>query len=134
MTRSSVTNEHPVHRQGSRLGMASFTVRRLLRLFIEAEVHDGSRAQITRDLNEDVRDRVRALADTEAFQQSRRERNKVEMRFAHMKRILGVDRFRLRGLSGIRDEVLLTATTQDLRRLARLRCRAPRPLAETCLA
>ena len=45
--------------------------------------------KITRDLNEDVRDRVRALANTEAFQQSRRERKKVEMRFAHMKRILG---------------------------------------------
>ena len=66
--------------------------------------------KITRDLNEDVRDRVRALANTEAFRQSRRERKKVEMRFAHMKRILGLDRFRLRGLSGVRDEVLLTAT------------------------
>jgi transposase len=38
--------------------------------------------KITRDLNEDVRDRVRALANTEAFQQSHRERKKVEMRFA----------------------------------------------------
>ena len=44
--------------------------------------------KVTRDVNEDVRDRVRALANTEAFQQSRRERKKVEMRFAHMKRIL----------------------------------------------
>src|SRR6476660_765706 len=52
--------------------------------------------KLTRDLNEDVRDRVRALADTEAFEQSRRERKKVEMRFAHMKRILRLDRFRLR--------------------------------------
>ena len=48
--------------------------------------------KITRDLNEDVRDRVRALANMEAFQQSRRERKKVEMRFAHMKRILRLDR------------------------------------------
>jgi len=90
--------------------------------------------KITRDLNEDVRDRVRALANTEAFQQSRRERKKVEMRFAHMKRILRLDRFRLRGLSGVRDKVLLTATAQNLRRLARLLCRAPPPLAEACLA
>ena len=90
--------------------------------------------KITRDLNEDVRDRVRALANTEAFQQSRRERKKVEMRFAHMKRILGLDRFRLRGLSGIRDEVLLTATAQNLRRLAKLLCRAPPPISEACLA
>src|SRR6202451_1863149 len=90
--------------------------------------------KVTRDINEDVRDRVRALADTEAFQQSRRERKKVEMRFAHMKRILRLDRFRLRGLSGVRDEVLLTATAQNLRRLARLLCRAPPPLAEACHA
>src|SRR2546423_1255629 len=40
--------------------------------------------KVTRDLNEDMRDRVRALASTEAFQQSSRERKKVEMRFAHM--------------------------------------------------
>src|SRR4249920_29710 len=37
--------------------------------------------KVTRDLNEDVRDHVRALANTEAFQQSSRERKKVEMRF-----------------------------------------------------
>ncbi len=85
--------------------------------------------KITRDLNEDVRDRVRALANTEAFQQSRRERKKVEMRFAHMKRILRLDRLRLRGLSGVRDEVLLTATAQNLRRLVKLLGRAPPPFA-----
>ena len=69
--------------------------------------------KITRDLNEDVRDRVRALANTEAFQQSRRERKKIEMRFAHMKRILRLDRLRLRSLGGARDEILLTATAQN---------------------
>src|SRR5437762_6355581 len=90
--------------------------------------------KVTRDLNEDVRDRVRALADTEAFQQSRRERKKVEMRFAHMKRILRLDRFRLRGLSGVRDEVLLTATAQNLRRLAKLLCHAPPILPQASLA
>ena len=82
--------------------------------------------KVTRDLNEDVRDQVRALANTEAFEQSHRERKKVEMRFAHMKRILRLDRFRLRGLSGVRDEVLLTATAQNLRRLVKLLSRAHR--------
>jgi len=43
--------------------------------------------KVTRDVNEDVRDRVRVLANTEAFQQSSRERKKVEMRFAHMKHL-----------------------------------------------
>ena len=90
--------------------------------------------KITRDLDEDVRDRVRALANTEAFQQSRRERKKIEMRFAHMKRILRLDRLRLRGLSGARDEVLLTATAQNLRRLAKLLCRAPPLQPAVCLA
>ena len=85
--------------------------------------------KVTRDVNEDVRDRVRALANTEAFQQSSRERKKVEMRFAHMKRILRLDRLRLRGLGGAKDEVLLTATAQNLRRLAKLLCRAPPPSA-----
>lgn len=89
--------------------------------------------KVTRDVDEDVRDRVRALANTEAFQQSRRERKKVEMRFAQMKRILKLDRLRLRGLSGARDEVLLTATAQNLRRLAKLLCHAP-PLAAACPA
>jgi len=85
----------------------------------------GPMRKVTRDLNEDVRDRVRALAKTEAFRWSRRERKKVEMLFAHMKRILKFDRLRLRGLSGAKDEVLLTATAQNLRRLAKLLCRAP---------
>ena len=74
---------------------------------------------MTRDIDEDVRDRVRALANTEAYQRSRRERKKIEMRFAHMKRILKLDRLRLRGLSGVKDEVLLTATAQNLRRLVK---------------
>ena len=90
--------------------------------------------KVTRDLDEDLRDRVRALANTQAFEQSHRERKKVEMRFAHMKRILRLDRFRLRGLSGVRDEVLLTATAQNLRRLVKLLSRAPPPFAAGCSA
>jgi IS5 family transposase len=86
--------------------------------------------KLTRDLDEEVREHVRALANTVAFEQSRRERKKVEMRFAHMKRILKLDRLRLRGLSGAKDEVLLTAMAQNLRRLAKFLCRAPpAPLA-----
>jgi hypothetical protein len=89
--------------------------------------------KITRDLNEEVRDQVRALVNTDAFRQSRRERKKVEMRFAHMKRILKLDRLRLRGLSGAKDEVLLTATAQNLRRLTKLLYRHP-PTPAACPA
>ena len=90
--------------------------------------------QVPRDLHEDARDVARALANTEAFEQSRRERKKVEMRFAHMKRILKLDRLRLRGLSGAKDEVLLTATAQNLRRLVKFLCRPPPSAAVTCAA
>jgi transposase len=92
---------------------------------LKAQCTTATSRKVTRDIDEDVRDHVRALAHTEAFQQSRRERKKVEMRFAHMKRILRLDRLRLRGLSGARDEVLLTATAQNLRRLAKLLYRPP---------
>jgi transposase len=88
--------------------------------------------KVVRDIDENVRDHVRALANTEAFQQSHRERKKVEMRFAHMKRILKLDRLRLRGLSGAKDEVLLTATAQNLRRLVKFICRPPPLVPAAC--
>lgn len=56
---------------------------------------------------------------TPQYQQSRCERKKVEMLFAHLKRIVKLDRLRLRGLSGAHDEFLLAVTAQNLRRLAK---------------
>ena len=51
---------------------------------------------------------------------SRRERKKVEMLFAHLKRILKLERLRLRGPNGARDEFHLAAAAQNLRKLATL--------------
>lgn len=48
-----------------------------------------------------------------------RERKKVEMLFAHLKRILQLNKLRLRGMSGAQDEFLLAATAQNLRRMAK---------------
>jgi hypothetical protein len=87
----------------------------------------GPARKVSRDIDEDVRDYVRALAGTPAFEASRRERKKVEMAFAHMKRILKLDRLRLRGLSGARDEILLAATAQNLRKLVKYAGPAPPP-------
>ncbi|WP_045226718.1 transposase, partial [Methyloterricola oryzae] len=50
---------------------------------------------------------------------SMKDRKKVEMLFAHLKRILRLDKLRLRGFSGARDEFLLAATAQNLRRMAK---------------
>lgn len=75
---------------------------------------------MTRSIYDAARDRAREIATTDAYVTSRRERKKVEMLFAHLKRILKLDRLRLRGPCGARDEFLLAATAQNLRRLAKL--------------
>lgn len=80
----------------------------------------GPFRRIPRDVNEHGRNHARALAGTQAFEDSSRRRKKIEMLFAHLKRQLGFDRLRLRGPTGARDEFLLAATVQNLRRLARL--------------
>jgi transposase len=75
--------------------------------------------KISRSIYEPARDVARAVRKTPAYRRTRRQRKQVEMLFAHMKRILKVDRLRLRGLSGAQDEFLLTATAQNLRRMAK---------------
>ena len=75
--------------------------------------------KIIRSIHERARDVARKIAKTAQYLQSRCERKKVEMLFAHLKRILRLDRLRLRGLSGARDEFLLAATAQNLRRMAK---------------
>jgi hypothetical protein len=84
--------------------------------------------KVTRSIHEAARDVAREIAKTDAYVTSRRERKKVEMLFAHLKRILKLDRLRLRGPRGARDEFLLAATAQNLRKLAKL-IPAPAPLA-----
>jgi transposase len=78
-----------------------------------------SRRTVPRSVHESARDVARAVARTESYRRTRRQRKQVEMLFAHMKRVLKMDRLRLRGLSGAQDEFLLTATAQNLRRMAK---------------
>jgi transposase len=89
--------------------------------------------KIPRSIHEDARDAARALVDTEAFEQSRRDRKRVEMLFAHLKRILRLGRLRLRGPRGAQDEFTLAAIAQNLRRLAKLVARPP-PAGALCAA
>jgi hypothetical protein len=65
--------------------------------------------KIARSVHEAARDKARAIVKTEAYAVSCRERKKVEMLFAHLKRILKLGRLRLRGPSGAKDEFLLAA-------------------------
>ena len=63
---------------------------------------------------------ARDIARSDEGRRSRKQRKKVEMLFAHLKRILRLDRLRLRGPNGARDEFHLAATAQNLRKLAKL--------------
>jgi transposase len=81
--------------------------------------------KIPRDVNEHARDFARSLVGTEVFNRSRRERKKVEMRFAHLKTHHRFERMRLRGLSGAQDEFHLAAIVQNLKTLASQLWRPP---------
>jgi hypothetical protein len=63
---------------------------------------------------------ARDIAKTEEYGLFCKLRKKVEMLFAHLKRILGLGRLRLRGPGGAKDEFLLAATAQNLWKLAKL--------------
>ena len=76
--------------------------------------------KVPRSIHEGARDMAREIAKSWQGRMSRRLRKKVEMLFAHLKRILKLDRLRLRGPNGARDEFLLAATAQNLRKLAKL--------------
>jgi hypothetical protein len=83
--------------------------------------------KISRSRYESARQAARDIATTDAYVATSYARRKVEMLFAHLKRILRLDRLRLRGPSGARDEFLLAATAQNLRKLAKLIPNEPAP-------
>ncbi len=81
--------------------------------------------RLSRDINEAARDYTRSLMETKAYRISRAERKKIETLFGEAKSILSMVRLRLRGLTGARDEFLLTATVQNLKRLIDRTARPP---------
>src|SRR3974390_11582 len=76
--------------------------------------------RVPRSIYEGARDMAREIAKSWEGHTSRRLRKKIEMLFAHLKRILKLDRLRLRGPNGARDEFILAATAQNLRKMAKL--------------
>ncbi len=75
---------------------------------------------VDREEHEDARQVARDIAKTKQYAMSMRLRKKVEMLFAHLKRIRGLGRLRLRGPCGANDEFLLAATAQNPRKLAKI--------------
>jgi transposase len=83
--------------------------------------------KIARSIHESARELARTITRSDEYAEiSSRQRKKVEMMFAHMKRHHGFSRLRLRGLRSANDEFLLVATAQNLKRLANL-CAQPPP-------
>jgi len=76
--------------------------------------------KVLRSIYEPSRDVARKIIQTIDYAISCKLRKKVEMLFAHLKRILGLGRLRLRGPCGAKDEFHLAATAQNLRKLAKL--------------
>ena len=76
--------------------------------------------KVPRSIHEGARQMARDITKTDAYVTASHARKKVEMLFAHLKRIIGLDRLRLRGPNGARDEFVLAATVQNLRKLAKL--------------
>jgi len=93
---------------------------------------DTSR-KLLRNVYEEARDVARTIARSEAFERSCRDRKRIEMLFAHLKRILRLGRLRLRGPRGAQFEFMLAAIAQNLRRLIKLIARPP-PEVDSSLA
>ena len=76
--------------------------------------------RIPRDINEAARDVARNLMGSTAYLVSLCNRKKIERLFGEAKRNLGLNRLRLRGPTGAKDEFLLLAAVQNLKRLIKL--------------
>jgi hypothetical protein len=81
---------------------------------------EGASTQDSTQHLEQSRNVTRSLVGTKLYEQFRRERKKIEMLFAHLKRIIGRRRLRLRGPTGAKDEFLLGAAARNLRNLAKI--------------
>jgi len=114
-------DETPIRDQQGRLHPLLCPQERLLSLRPQGPMHTQSNnPQNRRHFYEGARDLARELSLTDAFVDSQRRRTKVEMLFAHLKRILKIDRLRPQGPNGAKDEFHLAATAQNLRKLAEL--------------
>ena len=96
---------------------------------LKAKCTNGAARVLSVNVHETTRQYVASLASTDDFKKSARLRRKVEMCFAHLKRNLNFRRLRLRGITGARDECLLAATAQNLRKLVKLVGSSPPSLA-----
>lgn len=86
---------------------------------------------VSRSLEEEYLERVRAYRNTEAYRKALRKRAVwIEPLFGEAKEWHGLGRFRLRGLEKVNSEALMIASGQNVKRLVAFGSRPPRRVAQ----
>jgi len=86
---------------------------------LKAACTAGRARRLTINFDEPARQHAKRLVETDEYRLSRRERKKVEALFAELKDVIKLRRFRLRRLRNVKEQTLMAATAQNLRRLVR---------------
>ena len=96
----------------------------------KAQCTSGRYKYLAIHMHEAARQRARELAATPAFAQAQRQRKKVEALFAELKNQIGLRRLRLRRMKFVREQFLLAAAAQNMKRLVRFLSQSPRFIRE----
>ena len=96
----------------------------------KAQCTSGRYKYLAIHMHEAARQRARELAATPAFAQAQRQRKKVEALFAELKNQIGLRRLRLRRMKFVREQFLLAAAAQNMKRLVRFLSQSPRFMRE----
>jgi len=86
---------------------------------LKAACTAGRARRITVNFDEAARRYAQQLVDSDDYRRSMRERKKVEALFAELKDIIKLRRFRLRRLRNVKEQTLMAATAQNIRRMIR---------------
>jgi hypothetical protein len=78
-----------------------------------------------------VREQVRQLSQTPEFAIARRARNKIEALFSELRNQIRLRKVRLRGLLNAKEQFILAATAQNLKRLIRYLSQSKEPVVVT---
>src|SRR6516225_8655294 len=115
---------------GEQLNYVGLNVRNRAHAYIGSAKRSGAGSQKTQStsgrykylaihMDELARQRARELANTPEFAHAQRQRKKVEALFAELKNQIGLRRLRLRRLKFVREQFLLAAAAQNIKRLVR---------------
>ena len=86
---------------------------------LELQCTTALQRAVTRLVDEDARDQVRALAGTEGYIRARQRRKRIERVFGHLKRNLKLRTLKLRGLAGAVEEFTMVAAAYNVQLFAK---------------